>query len=179
MEDRFIEEDVRHRLILSGMAELEEHGIADFSLRRAAMGAQVSCAAPYRHFKDKEEYISEIISYVGSKWELLSREIEAIFSTEPKELVVEICIASLRFRIANRNLPLALAHTKDSGRTMDDSIVSAVGKYCENRGFSAEDTEFYCFGALSLIYGALAMLNEDNSDRILTLTRKELEERFK
>ena len=59
MEDRFIEENVRLRLILSGISELEEHGIADFSLRRAAMGAQVSCAASYRHFKSKEEYINK------------------------------------------------------------------------------------------------------------------------
>ncbi|MBO5879898.1 MAG: helix-turn-helix transcriptional regulator, partial [Clostridia bacterium] len=54
MEDRFVEENVKHRLILAGIRELEEYGITDFSLRRVAVSAQVSCAAPYRHFKSKE-----------------------------------------------------------------------------------------------------------------------------
>ena len=55
MEQEFIENSVRTRLILSGMSEIEKHGVNDFSLRRVALAAQVSCAAPYRHFKDKEE----------------------------------------------------------------------------------------------------------------------------
>lgn len=179
MEDRFVEEDVRHRLILSGIAELEEHGISGFSLRRAAMGAQVSCAAPYRHFKDKEEYINEIISYVGSKWELLSREIEAIFEADLRALVIEICIASLRFRIANRNLPLALAHTGNAGRSIDGSIENAVQKYCESQSITGERHEIYLFETLCLLHGALSMVNEDNTERILELTKRALKDKFK
>ena len=178
MEDRFVEEDVRHRLILSGISELEEHGISGFSLRRAAMGAQVSCAAPYRHFKDKEEYINEIISYVGSKWELLSREIEAIFDSELRTLVIEICIASLRFRIANRHLPLALAHTGDAGGSIDGSIRNAVRKYCEAQGIMGERQEIYLFETLCLLHGALSMVNEENSEKILELTKRALMDKF-
>lgn len=179
MEDRFVEEDVRHRLILSGITELEEHGIAGFSLRRAAMSAQVSCAAPYRHFKDKEEYISGIISYVESKWELLSREIGRVFNNEARMLVIEICIASLRFRIANRHLPMALAHTKDSGKSIDGSIEDAVLRYCEASGLGEGERELYTFNAISLVYGALSMVNDSNTEEILSLTRRALEERFK
>ena len=179
MEDRFVEENVRHRLILSGIAELEERGIADFSLRRAAIGAQVSCAAPYRHFKSKEEYINEIILYVGSKWELLSKEICAIFADDPASLVREICIANLRFRIANRNFPLALAHTRESGKTIDESIDAAVLNYCKARGLSESETELKCFTALTLIYGAVSMLDDENTDEILNLMEKKLKEEFK
>ena len=178
MEDRFIEEDVRHRLILSGISELEEHGIGGFSLRRAAMGAQVSCAAPYRHFKDKEEYINEIISYVGSKWELLSREIEAIFDSDLRALVIEICIASLRFRIANRHLPLALAHTGDAGGSIDGSIRNAVRKYCESQGIAGEKRDIYLFETLCLLHGALSMVNEENTEKILELTKRALNDKF-
>ncbi len=178
MEDRFVEEDVRHRLILSGIAELEEHGISGFSLRRAAMGAQVSCAAPYRHFKDKEEYINEIISYVGSKWELLSREIEAIFDSDLRALVIEICIASLRFRIANRHLPLALAHTGDAGGIIDGSIRNAVQKYCASQSITGERQEIYLFETLCLLHGALSMVNEDNTEKILELTKRALNDKF-
>ena len=179
MDDRFVEENVRHRLILSGIAELEEHGIADFSLRRAAMGAQVSCAAPYRHFKSKEEYINQIILYVGSKWELLSKEICMIFKDDPAALVRELCVANLRFRIANRNFPLALAHTHDSGKTIDESVEAAVFDYCKARGLDESETELKAFTALTLIYGAVSMLCDDNTENILLLIGKKLREEFK
>lgn len=178
MEDRFVEENVRHRLILSGMAELEEHGIADFSLRRAAIGAQVSCAAPYRHFKSKEDYINEIIDYVGSKWELMAKEISNIFSGNAAALVIETCIANLRFRIANRNFPLALAHTKESGKSIDDSISSVVKSYSEAKGLTNEETELKQFFALTLILGAVSMVNDENMENVLMLTRKMLQEEF-
>ena len=179
MEDRFVEENVRHRLILSGMAELEEHGIADFSLRRAAIGAQVSCAAPYRHFKSKEDYVNEIIDYVGSKWELMAKEISNIFSGDAAALVVETCIANLRFRIANRNFPLALAHMKESGKSIDDSISSVVNTYCSAKGIDGEESELKRFFALTLILGAVSMVTDTNMDNVLALTRKMLKEEFK
>ena len=179
MEDRFIEENVRHRLILSGISELEEQGIAGFSLRRAALGAQVSCAAPYRHFKDKEEYISEIIAYVGSKWELLHKEIAEIFKDDPSSLVIETCIANLRFRIANRNLPLAIAHAKPSGNGIDASIERVVFEYCKAKSLLESDAELLAFTALSIIYGAVSMENDENSEKIFELTRKALSEKFK
>ncbi len=178
MEDRFIEENVKHRLILSGISELEERGIADFSLRRAAIGAQVSCAAPYRHFKSKEDYINEIISYVGSKWELMAREISNIFQNNARALVIEICIANLRFRIANRNFPLALAHTKDSGKSIDESISAAVDAYSKSKELTEKESELKRFFALTLIIGAVSMVNDANMENILSLTRKTLEKEF-
>ncbi len=179
MEDRFVEENVRHRLILSGMAELEEHGIAGFSLRRAADAAQVSCAAPYRHFKGKDEYIAEIITFVVSKWELLSKEINAIFKNDVSSLVIETCIANLRFRIANRNFPLALAHSKASGKTIDDGIGDVVELYCKEKGLDGETVRLKRFFALSMIFGAVSMVSDENSDEIFALTRKKLTEEFK
>ena len=56
MEADFIEGSVRTRLIVAGINELEERGVKDFSLRRVALAAEVSCAAPYRHFKDKDDF---------------------------------------------------------------------------------------------------------------------------
>ena len=179
MEDRFVEENVRQRLIVSGMTELLENGIAGFSLRRAADAAQVSCAAPYRHFKSKEDYIAEIISFVVSKWELLFKEINAIYKNDASMLVIETCIANLRFRIANRNFPLALAHAKDSGKTIDDGIRDVVIAYSEAKGLDAETCELKMFSALSTIHGAVSMVDDENSCKIFSLARRKLAEEFK
>lgn len=104
MIERFVDEDVKTRLILSGITELEERGVKDFSLRRAAQLAGVSCAAPYRYFKSKEDYIIRIFEYLASKWELLSAEVIKSFPDEPKRQIIELCMANLRFWLANRNL---------------------------------------------------------------------------
>ena len=55
MKEELWLEDVKTRLLLAGVKELSEYGARDFSLRRAAEAAGVSCAAPYRYFKGKEE----------------------------------------------------------------------------------------------------------------------------
>ena len=69
---------VRKRLIDAGLKELLEHGPDDFSLRRVASMAQVSCATPYRHFKDKDELVRAVISQIRENWILLTQEIKGI-----------------------------------------------------------------------------------------------------
>ena len=179
MEDRFIEENVKNRLILSGIRELEEHGISDFSLRRAALAAQVSCAAPYRHFKSKEEYINEIVLYVSEKWELLSKQICEVFKNDTRVRLIETCMANLRFRMANRNFPLLLLHTRESGKGIEDSIDRAVADYARENTMSEEETKLKIFTARALIIGAVSIMSEENTDEILSLIKKKLCEEFK
>lgn len=180
MEEAYVEKSVRTRLILAGITELEEHGLGDFSLRRAALAAQVSCAAPYRHFKDKDEYIREIIKYVNSKWELLSREIERIFASDPAKLAIEMCMASLRFRIANRNLRavFTLAAEQQGDTTLDTAVIRAVNAYSEARGLDPDTAALKAFTARALIAGSLTLVGEGEADSVLTLARKQLDFEF-
>lgn len=180
MEEQYIEESVRTRLILAGIAELEEHGLADFSLRRAALAAQVSCAAPYRHFKDKDDYIRAIIAYVNSKWELMSREIKKIHANDPKRLALEMCMASLRFRLANRNFRsvFTLANRDGEDGGLDSAVVAAVGAYADARGLTPSERELKAYTARALILGSLTLAGEKNGERILALAREKLGEEF-
>ena len=56
---------MREVLILAGIDEINAHSVTDFSIRRVAEACGVSCAAPYKHFKDKREFIASIIEYVN------------------------------------------------------------------------------------------------------------------
>ena len=103
MEENFLKEDVKTRLLLSGLKELSEYGACDFSLRRAAEAAGVSCAAPYRYFKGKEEYVAEIISYLSSRWELMAKEISKSYETCGHSLVAELAAANIRFWISHKS----------------------------------------------------------------------------
>ena len=107
MEENFMEESVKKRLILAGLRELEAHGPVDFSLRRVALSAEVSCAAPYRHFKSREDLIEAIISYIKEQWLLLCHTIEEALP-DLKERVRALCIAYMRFWIGNPNFRAVL-----------------------------------------------------------------------
>src|SRR5258708_10096955 len=52
--------DLRAALIQAGLKLLGEAGVGGLSLRAAAELAGVSHAAPYRHFRDKDELLSAI-----------------------------------------------------------------------------------------------------------------------
>lgn len=180
MEEQFALDGVRTRLILAGINELEEHGLTDFSLRRAALAAQVSCAAPYRHFKDKDEYIKEIIKYVNSKWELLSHEIEKIFSADPRRLAIEMCMASLRFRIANSNFRsvFTLASRDGEDNVLDTAVCAAVSAYADSKGMTDDARTLKIYTARALVSGSLMLAGSSGGERILALARQKLECEF-
>lgn len=185
MEGQYLEDSVRLRLIIAGLGELEEHGVKDFSLRRAALSAQVSCAAPYRHFKDKDEYIANIIKYVGSNWQLLCREIEKSFVGDTRRLAVESCIANIRFWLANPNFrSILMLKPKKNGAIeaaldeLNSFVVESAYAYAKKHGTSAEHARF---SALSLIFGTVMLMSPDGiseNERLLQNAREELEERI-
>ena len=164
MEDNFSLDNVRSRLILAGLAELEKHGAGDFSLRRVAKEAGVSCAAPYRHFKDKDELISSIIEYVLEGWTLLATQIGEIFSTDSRMLVTELAVAGLRFWIANGNFRTVIMAsfaigTGERGTLsgFDKHIKKAAKVYANEHKIANE--EAVSFKVLSMLYGAIILVD--------------------
>ena len=67
--------DLRDALILAGIEEINTYGANGLSLRRVATACHVSTAAPYKHFKDKKEFIAAIIDYVNDQWAEQQEEI--------------------------------------------------------------------------------------------------------
>ena len=160
MEEIFTPEKVKNRLILAGLKELDKHGVIDFSLRRVAIEAGVSCAAPYRHFKDKDELISAILAYVMEGWTLLSEQIGELYSDDPKSLIGELAVAGVRFWIANGNFRTVIMNApklSDGGamRAFESPFLGAVEALCT----SAEDSDktVLTFKVLSLVYGAITL----------------------
>ena len=156
--------DVKTRLILAGIMELEQHGLRDFSLRRVAAGADVSCAAPYRHFRDKEELILAIIAYTRESWELLAENITAAFPSLG-DRVVNLSVAALRFWLANGNLRSVLMSGQDElgeekrreVNRFDAPIIAAVRNLAAERGVT--DSEELAFTVLALVYGTVTLVS--------------------
>lgn len=93
--------NMRDILIRAGIDEINAHGVTGFSIRRVAEACSVSCAAPYKHFKDKREFIASIIDYVNDQWRVRQQEILSQCGTGLREQIVAVCVGYVRFLMEN------------------------------------------------------------------------------
>ena len=89
--------NMREVLILAGISEINAHGVTDFSIRRVAESCKVSCAAPYKHFKDKREFIAAIIDYVNEQWRVRQQEVLERCGSDMRGQIVEVSVNYVRF----------------------------------------------------------------------------------
>jgi AcrR family transcriptional regulator len=59
-KNRYHHGDLRNALILAAAELIEEKGSTEFSMVEASRRAGVSNAAPYRHFRDREDLLEEV-----------------------------------------------------------------------------------------------------------------------
>ena len=89
--------NMREVLLMAGISEINAHGVTGFSIRRVAAACNVSCAAPYKHFKDKKEFIASVIKYVNEQWADRQQEILDTCGDSLKEQIVEVCCGYVEF----------------------------------------------------------------------------------
>lgn len=80
MSDDYHHGNLRQALIDAGIKIINESGEASLSLRKVAARCKVSHAAPYAHFKDKDELIEAIKASVT---ELFMEELSAVVNNSP------------------------------------------------------------------------------------------------
>lgn len=167
-EENFVEEDIRKRLILSGIRELDEHGTADFSLRRVAQASGVSCAAPYRHFKSRDDLVSEIIKYINSSWDLLFNELSLALGGDTYKLIKALAISTVGFFAANANYRsvmlsgLSLSGEKRSGEInhVCEKLGDLVTHHCEDNGIKSADE--LAFSLCTAVWGSVILLDPND-----------------
>ena len=93
----------RERLIQAGIQELEANGQHGFSLRRVAQQCGVSCAAPYKHFKNKGELVEAIAQHYNAQWAQRQREVMDRTEKDITRQLQEVCKEYLRFLLDNPN----------------------------------------------------------------------------
>lgn len=173
MDEELGSASVREQLIVAGIAELEKHGISDFSLRRVAAACNISCAAPYKHFKSKEALVEGIFDYIESQLDLLLDQVAAVYS-DPKTCLSEICLAYIRFCIANPHFRAVLML---SGRSLP--LAERVGELMKKCFPSMEETERAdrAYVVRSIAYGAALLIESgelEYSDHIIERIRENL-----
>ena len=164
---------VRDRLIEAGIRELETYSVQGFSLRRVAQACGVSCAAPYKHFKDKQALIEAIADTLNSRW--LDRQAEALggLGGDPGAQLRTICKEYLKFLSENPNF-CALITQRDeaSGKwhlnhlfNQSSRTKSLIVQYAKEHSMSEEDVYSSVCAIRAVLYGA-AMMNQNDDMRL-------------
>lgn len=162
-ESGFAAADVREGLILAGIKELENQGLGGFSLRRVAAAAGVSCAAPYKHFKDKEALLAAIFGYINEKWALLEEHIYTLYEKEKRHCIIELCLAAIRFWIGNPHFRSVHMIEKGEGEGSEDfgfgeKTAALLAEWAAEKALTAEERGEMLYTVRSLLSGAVMLL---------------------
>ena len=94
--------DLRNALIEEGIKTINADGEEALSLRKLAEKCGVSMAAPYAHFKSKEDMINAIKEYVTDSFsDYLERAVAAVQEDDVEKKILALGDAYVRFFIKN------------------------------------------------------------------------------
>lgn len=158
---------LREKLILAGIQVIEENGVSGFSIRRTAAACGVSCAAPYKHFKDKEDLMTAIILYIKERWRDRQLEILRECKGDVRSQLIEISLAYIRFLMDNPHFRSIIMIKDPTMRPehvrlkseLSDIVQGLIDRYCEETHMPEERRTVKTFVVRSLIYGAALMLD--------------------
>ncbi len=165
---------MRDQLISEGIRELNEYGYQAFSVRRIAANCRVSCAAPYKHFKDKHSFVAAIVEYIGEEWKKRQQIVIARYPGSTRRQLVEISVDYVRFLVENPYFRSTLMLRDDEfdkefarpkGR-LSPLADELVARYCAEAEMPEDVRHFKLYIVRSLIYGAALMF--DNGEMAYT-----------
>ena len=180
---------LQERLLQAGVEELYQHGIENFSVRRIATACGVSCAAPYKHFSDKNAFVTAIFEHVNNHWLVLEEDLLAAEGT-PREKLLKICAAYVRFLVDNpnfRTIMMMAAQSFDAEfrfqRTqLTHKTFALVEEYCDSVCMSPEVKRRKLYVARSLVYGAALLfdngaleMTEENLNMVISCVDREFD----
>lgn len=163
----------RERLIEAGILELQEYGIQGFSLRRVALSCDLSCAAPYKHFRDKQELLQAVADTLNRRW--FARQSDALtqLGGDTGAQLRTICREYLRFLCDNPHFcALITQRDEDTGkwrlnRLFDQSSTTKrlIVQYAKEHSMTDQVAYGRVYAIRALLYGA-AMMNQHDDMRL-------------
>ena len=88
----------KEKILKAAVEELQESGVSRFSIRRVALRCNTTCAAPYKHFENKDDLLLEAVKYINLKWlSIWENTVEAHKDESLREQIVAVCMAYITF----------------------------------------------------------------------------------
>lgn len=181
---------LKEELILAGIREIEAHGVRGFSLRRVAKKCNVSCAAPYKHFTDLNDFFLAIVRYINQQWYLRQDRIIRAYPDDPRRQLTEISVDYIDFLMDNPHFRsiIMLREEDISPEMQHEKAALSVGTarciraYCRSVGMPHDVEVRKTFLVRSIIYGAALMFDngelpytEENKRNVWLLIDREFD----
>lgn len=86
-ENTYHHKNLKNELIEKGIEIVNEYGLEHLSLRKVAMACNVSHAAPYSHFADKEELLLAMQLHITEQFTVILEETISKYEDQPDFMV--------------------------------------------------------------------------------------------
>lgn len=182
------EKTTKTALLQAGIREIRKYGLSNMSMRRVALNCDVSCATPYKHFKNKDEFIIEVFNYIHQQW---SEKHKLILEQYPdmRQQILETCVAYIKFLVENpdfRSILFAQDETLSREQRLAKSRISLgsvqmVQAYCSSVKMPREDQFRKTYVVRSLIYGAAFLIGSgemENDEAAYQMVRSMIDREF-
>lgn len=183
--------NMREQLILAGLAEINEYGLQNFSTRRVAKACGVSCAAPYKHFKDTAEFIAEIMSYINRQYSAQLHEVIEKYKDEGYRVqLIQIGLNYVRFLTEHPDfrslIMMNYADADERYRVLRGQLsvetYRIISLYCRQANMAPETRKRKVYVFRSLIYCAAMFFangemvyNDENMKMVETMLNREFD----
>jgi AcrR family transcriptional regulator len=172
---RFHHGDLREALIAATRELLIEHGPDGFTLADACRRAGVTTAAPYKHFRDKQEILEEIV--LRGFAELTAANAKAVAEGGPGTIrgITAMGISYLDFAVGQPAVfRLMFGHKSElkqvkqvdeSGRQCLKHVIDEVASYSRKHGHPA-DAEAIALRLWTFVHGASSLELDGDYQRV-------------
>lgn len=179
----------KEKFLLAAIEEIRDHGISDFSIRRAALRCGTTSGAPYRHFKDRNDLILQVLQYITGQWLEIQQNLLRDFQGTYREMLVEISLQYIRFLCTNPEYQTILM-LNDCSMTPEQKMEKAristittelITQYCQSVHMNDKDRIRKTYAVRSFIYGAALMINSGYmpfNEETLEMARQCIEREF-
>lgn len=174
-KDSYHHGGLREALITAAREQIAEHGVDNFSLADACRRAGVSTAAPYKHFRDRDEILEEVTSKGFDA--LAEKSMEAIKKNGPGTIdgIIAMGHAYIDFALEQTGLFRLMfgqrpaikdrEHVILTGRTCFGQVIEQVGIYCELQNVDGDADEI-AIRLWTFVHGAASLLIDQDYARV-------------
>ena len=179
----------RDDLIKAGIAEINEHGISGFSIRRIATACGVSCAAPAKHFGDRNGFLAAIIEYVNLQWRDNQLRIIEENKGSLREQIIGLSVGYVKFLVENPHFRSILMLKDDEFDNiyhrlrgeMTSLTQQLITEYCASVNMDDDTRARKQYVVRSLIFGAALMFDNGEmecNEKTLEYVRYSIDREF-
>ncbi len=167
--------DLKEVMVQASYDLLSENGADKFSLADVCRCAGVSTAAPYKHFRDRDEVLEMVVALAFD--EMGRRSIEAVEKNGVGTLkgIIAMGHAYVHFAVDEQHLfrlmfgqhPIVkkAASVEEDGRKCFSNVIEQVAIYCERNNVSG-DPRAIAIRLWTFVHGAASLLIDEDYAKV-------------